>query len=165
MVTVMERRVPYIPQVGADDCGAASLAMVMAYYGRHVPLAEVRQAFGVASEATSALAVIKVARANGFNAEGFWADLDHLGDFPVPAILHWKSGHFVVLERVTPSGVALVDPACGPRFVSNELLQTAFTGVALTFEPSSTFEPRGRWRRIRSFCSSIIRRMKRTGET
>jgi len=138
----MSRHVPYIPQLGPDDCGAASLAMIMAYHGRHVPLAEVRQVFGVAPYATSALAVISAARANGFNAEGVWADLDNLGDVPVPAILHWKSGHFVVLERVTDSGVELVDPACGPRFVTKELLLTAFTGVALIFEPGAAFEPR-----------------------
>src|SRR5882724_7649007 len=81
------RHVPYIPQVGKDDCGAASLAMVMAYHGRHVPLAEVRQSFGSVRDANSALAVIKAARANGLNAEGFSAGPDDLGGFPVPAIL------------------------------------------------------------------------------
>lgn len=127
------RRVPYIPQVSNDDCGAAALAMVMAYHGRDMPLAEVRKSFG--ADATSAFAVINAARQNGFDAEGVQVDPDALADFSLPAILHWKSVHFVVLESISAVGATLVDPACGPRFVSREEIRESFSGVALIFEP------------------------------
>ena len=42
----MARRVPYVAQMEIADCGAACLAMVLAYHGRAVPLAEVRDATG-----------------------------------------------------------------------------------------------------------------------
>ena len=82
------RRVPYIPQMEMVECGAASLAMVMAYHGRNVPLAEVRQACGVSRDGASALGIITGARANGFEAEGLRTDPEDLADVPLPAILH-----------------------------------------------------------------------------
>ncbi len=140
------RRVPYIPQFEIVECGAASLAMVMAYHGRYVPLAEIRQACGVSRDGASALGIITAARANGFEAAGFQANPEDLADLPLPAILHWDFNHFVVLEHVRTSGATVVDPAFGPRFVSNEQLHKSYTGVALAFEPGPEFETRRRQR-------------------
>ena len=140
------QRVPYIPQLEMVECGAASLAMVMAYHGRYVPLAEVRQACGVSRDGASALGIITAAHANGFEAAGFRTDPEHLGDLPLPLILHWEFNHFVVLERIGPRGARVVDPGSGPRAVSQEQLRKSFTGVALTFEPGAGFARRRRQR-------------------
>ena len=37
------RRVPFVQQLTASDCGAACLSMVLAYHGKHVSIDDVRR--------------------------------------------------------------------------------------------------------------------------
>ncbi|HEX7830104.1 MAG TPA: peptidase domain-containing ABC transporter, partial [Thermoanaerobaculia bacterium] len=59
------------------------------------------------------------------------------------SILHWEFRHFVVLESFERSGAWIVDPGAGRRFVPRAELDRALTGVAVTFEPGSDFQPGG----------------------
>ncbi|HJW33515.1 MAG TPA: peptidase domain-containing ABC transporter [Holophagaceae bacterium] len=140
------RKAPFIPQMEAVECGAASLAMVLGYHGHHAPLVEVRHACGVSRDGASALALLRAARGFGLEAEAVKVELEHLDDLPVPAILHWDFNHFLVLERLTAKGAVLVDPALGRRKVDLAELQKRFTGVALVFAPGEDFTPRPRRR-------------------
>ena len=64
-------RVPVIMQMEALECGAASLAMVMAYYGKWVPLEQVRLDCGVSRDGSNAKNVLVAARSYGFEAQGY----------------------------------------------------------------------------------------------
>ncbi len=136
------RSVPFIPQMEMAECGAASLAMVLAYYGRHVPLPEVRHDCGTSRDGVTALAIVEAARGHGLDAEGVRLEMAGLKELPLPAILHWGFQHFVVLERLRRNGAVLVDPASGRRIVSTEEIAQKFTGVAMIFTPGDSFEPR-----------------------
>ncbi|HEU4952648.1 MAG TPA: peptidase domain-containing ABC transporter [Holophagaceae bacterium] len=137
------KAVPYVPQMEAVECGAACLAMVLGYHGRHVPLPEMRQACSVSRDGVNALALLRAARDQGLEAEAFRAEVEDLGELPLPAVLHWEFRHFVVLERLHPKkGALLVDPSDGRRWVSPARLRQAYTGVVLAFEPGPDFEPR-----------------------
>lgn len=133
------RRVPYIPQMEAVECGAASLAMILAYHGHHAPLAEVRQACAVGRDGTTAEAILRAARAYNLDAEAVKVALENLHELPLPAILHWGFNHFVVLERLNRRGAFLVDPVDGRRQVIGKELDQNFTGVALVFAPDDPF--------------------------
>lgn len=136
------RRVPFIPQMEMAECGAASLAMVLAYYGHHAPLPEVRQACGVSRDGTSGLAILEAAWSYGLAAQGVTLEMEGLKDLPLPAVLHWGFQHFVVLERLRRNGAVLVDPASGRRSVTMDEIAQRFTGVAIAFAPGETFEMR-----------------------
>ncbi|UNK39985.1 NHLP family bacteriocin export ABC transporter peptidase/permease/ATPase subunit (plasmid) [Shinella sp. H4-D48] len=137
------RATPQILQIEAVECGAASLAIVLAHYGRWVTLEDMRIACGVSRDGTKASNLLKAARHFGLVAKGFRKEADGLGDIPWPAILHWNFNHFIVLEGIRGDRVFVNDPATGRRTITVRELAEAFTGVVLAFEPAETFESAG----------------------
>lgn len=132
----------------ALECGAASLAMVLGHYGRHVPLEELRIACGVSRDGSRASNVLKAARSYGLQAKGMQMEPTALADVQAPAILFWEFNHYVVYDgmgrRFGRRGVHINDPDKGRRFVSAEDFDTSFTGVVLVFEPGDGFRRGGR---------------------
>lgn len=132
----------------ALECGAASLAMVLGHYGRHVPLEELRIACGVSRDGSRASNVLKAARSYGLQAKGMQMEPTALADVQAPAILFWEFNHYVVYDgmgrRFGRRGVHINDPDKGRCFVSAEDFDTSFTGVVLVFEPGDGFRRKGR---------------------
>ena len=150
----MRRRVPCVRQMEDADCGAACLAMVLAYFGKRVELDELRDMTGTGRGGVTARSLVQAARAYGLGARGVQADLDRLRDLPRGSVLHWEFAHFVVLERVARRGIRVVDPGHGRRFVPFELVRRAYTGVAIMFDRSDAFDTKGTaakgtWRYLR----------------
>ncbi len=152
------RRVDQIAQMESTECGAAALAMILAYHGHHAPLAEVRQACGISRDGASALAIVKAARTYGLQAQGVALELEQLPDLALPAILHWDFDHFVVVERVDRTGATLVDPASGRRRADLRELGRSFTGAALAFAPTQALVPRPRVRPSLAKYRDVFRR-------
>ncbi|GAA1798796.1 NHLP family bacteriocin export ABC transporter peptidase/permease/ATPase subunit [Luedemannella flava] len=137
----------------AVECGAASLGIVLAHYGRHVPLEELRQTCGVSRDGSTAVSVIKAARTYGLEAKGFQMDVGALAKTDLPVILFWRFAHFLVLEGFGRR-VHLNDPATGPRTTSWEDFDGSYTGVALTLRPGPDFRRGGtRYRVMRALAA------------
>ncbi len=133
------RRVPYIPQMEATECGAACLAMVLAYYEHHAPLAEVRQQCRTSRDGVTALDIAAAATRYGLDVTPVRLEVDELLSATGPAILHWRLNHFVVFDHAASDRVFIVDPAGAPSEVSMEQLREEFSGVALFLEPDADF--------------------------
>ena len=143
-VTKGVAKVPVIMQMEALECGAAALTMVLAYYGKWIPLEQVRADCGVSRDGSNAKNVMKAAQSYGLEVHAKRTEPEILrarGTFP--CIIHWNFNHFVVLDGFKNGKAILNDPARGTVPVDMEVFDTSFTGICLQFSPGEDFEPGG----------------------
>jgi ABC-type bacteriocin/lantibiotic exporter with double-glycine peptidase domain len=133
------KRVPVLTQMSMVECGAASLAMILSYYGRKTSVSEVREKCSVGRDGLSALSIAKAARAYGLRVRAVSLQENDFRFITLPAIVHWEFNHFLIVERWSPKFVDLVDPALGRRRVTAEEFDNSFTGVVLMMEPGVQF--------------------------
>lgn len=114
--------------------------MVLGYYGKFVPLEDLRKVLGIGRDGSTMAALLRVGRVHGLRGRAVRLELDDLYELPPATILHWEFRHYVVLEGLDRECVHIVDPAFGRRSVPMETFRRAFTGVAVIFEPTDAFE-------------------------
>lgn len=137
------REAPTVLQMESTECGAASLAMILATYKAYVPLEYLRAECGINRDGSKASNIVKAGKKYGLTTKGIRMEPEGLQKVPMPCILHWNFNHFVVLEGFKGGKVYINDPASGKRVITQEELDRAFTGVVLTFEPGPDFKPVG----------------------
>ena len=137
-------KVPQVMQMEALECGAACLAMILAYYGRWEPLEKVRVSCGVSRGGSKAKNILRAARSYGLSAKGVRGNAEALRrDGSFPCIAHWNHGHFVVVDGFRGRYAYINDPSGGELRITMEEFELRYTGIALMFERSDAFKPGG----------------------
>ena len=130
-----------VTQHSEEDCGAACLASIAKHYRRNFTLNRIREAVGTGQLGTTLLGLRRGAEALGFNARSVRASkeiLDRMNQAPLPAIIHWKGYHWVVLYGQKGKKYIIADPAYNIRYVSRKELTEAWSDqVMLLLEPDS----------------------------
>ena len=134
---------PLMLQSHATECGAASLASVLAHFGLWVPLTELRDKCEVSRDGSTAAGIFRAARHYGLECVGRSAQVRHLKKMPMPLILFWEYNHFLILEGFDRDRFYLNDPSTGRRILSADEFERGFSGIALEFRTGPDFEPGG----------------------
>ena len=127
------RRFPHVRQVDEADCGAAALAMVCRHFGARVSLARIRQVVGTGIDGTSLRGLARGGEELGLAARALKVSRRNLEDMPLPAVVHWKGNHWVVLFDVDGEHARIADPATGVRRIPRSELDEAWSGFAVLF--------------------------------
>ncbi|QSJ17971.1 peptidase domain-containing ABC transporter [Nostoc sp. UHCC 0702] len=125
-------------QLSEEDCGAACLATICKYYGRFLSINRSREAVGTGQLGTTLLGLKRGSEALGFNARAVKASpaiMDRIKEVQLPAIIHWRGYHWVVLYGQRGKKYVIGDPAVGLRYVNRQELAIAWNGVMLLIEP------------------------------
>lgn len=141
------KKTPTVYQMEATECGAASLSMIFGYFGKFLPLEQMRIETGVSRDGCKAGNIMRAAKKYGLGCKGYRKELDGLWELEMPCIIHWEFNHFVVLEGRKTKGsgskkqeyVYLNDPAVGRRKLTMEEFDMGYTGVVLTFQYTDAF--------------------------
>jgi len=131
---------PTLLQMENTECGAASLGIILQYFGKYVPLAKLREICGVSRDGSDAGNLLKAANQLGLKGKGSKKGLVKLKKIKCPVILFWEFNHFLVLNGfIGDSRVSLNDPALGPRIISFDEFENSYTGIVLSLEPTDEF--------------------------
>lgn len=137
-------RTTTVLQMEELECGAASLAMILAYYGTFIPLEQLRAECGVTRDGSKASKILLAAKKFGLDGKGFRRRFGQLPQTKFPAIIFWDMSHFVVLEGITEKKAYINDPGMGRRTVPMEDFKRSYSGVILEFTPNETFVRQGK---------------------
>lgn len=133
------------------DCGPTCLRMIAKHYGKNIRLEQLRQVSGFSKEGVSLLGIAEAGENIGFKTKGLQLNFDQLlTEATLPAILHWKQNHFIVITpRADKKKIVVADPAKGlltytkdefcRNWISSKYENGEVTGVALLMEPTPKF--------------------------
>jgi ATP-binding cassette subfamily B protein len=140
---------PSYVQHDAMDCGPTCLRMIAKYYGKSWSLQTIRERSFTTRAGVSLLGISDAAETLGFRTIGVSVGYDKLlKEAPLPAIVHWKQIHFIVVYRITKNKVYVADPAYGLLTLSKEEFLAGWIstktdgepkGLALLLEPKPEF--------------------------
>jgi ATP-binding cassette subfamily B protein len=125
------QRFPFFKQLDAMDCGPSCLRMIAKYYGKNFSLQTIRDRSSLTREGVSLLGLSDAAESIGLRSVGARVNFKQLSEeLPLPAIVHWKSEHFVVVYAVKGGKVYVADPAFGLIKYSKEEFLKGWSGKA-----------------------------------
>lgn len=136
------QRLRLIPQSEAAECGLACLAMIANYFGNGIRLSQLRLEHRVSMRGSNLKQLVGIAHQMGLECRPLRLSLDELSDLQLPAILHWKFRHFVVLKSFKGDKLTIFDPARGVSVMSLDQVSANFTGIAMEVFPGMEFSPR-----------------------
>ena len=152
-------------QYESAECGAASLATVLKYFGRIEPLRILRDRCGVNRDGSKASNIAKAARTYGLKVKAYTTNAESCkNESNYPCIIFWSFNHFLVVEGFKGDKVYLSDPARGRVKISYNEFEKNFTGIVLELSPNEDFLKGGReeslfkriWKYVVPYKSELI---------
>ena len=136
---------PFFAQLEANDCGPTCIQMVAAYYKKKIPLEQIKEICGISRMGITTLDIIECLKCIGFKTAVVSISLNELQRMPLPAILHWRKEHFVVIYKIENHKYFIADPAYGKiKLAEKQFVQSWMgnrqIGIAIPMSPTKDLE-------------------------
>ncbi len=151
-------KVPVVMQMESLECGAAALAMIMAYYEKWLPLEQVRADCGVSRDGTKIENIVAAARSYGMEAVDYQCTFESLQEKgTLPCIVLWNRVNYVVYCGTRGNHVFINDPAKGSLRITVDEFKRSFSNACILFSPAEGFETSGKRRSAVDFARKRLK--------
>lgn len=145
----MKNKFPFVRQSESKDCGPTCLKIIAKYYKKNISIDFLRNYSETNREGSSLSKISDTAEYIGFKTLPVKISLLDIELIDLPAILHWRKNHFVVLYKVKKEKYYISDPAHGllkyskeeflKNWIGNGADEKIEEGIVLLLEPTATF--------------------------
>lgn len=157
-------KTPTVLQMETVECGVAVLKIILDYYGKIVPLAELRQEFSISRDGIKVSDLLQMSRYYGLEAKSLAKESKELLKIKPPFVVPWKVNHYLVVEGFDRGKVYINDSATGPRFLSWQKFNEGYAGTILVLRPNEEFTKDGKklgiirslWLRLRNEKTALM---------
>ena len=149
MPTIKRNRISFYHQLESTDCAAACIAMIASYYGRKYDLEQIKALFDFTRIGVSIRDILDSTPKIGLKSVALKVTSAELKEIPLPAILYWKQGHFIILQKITSKKgktiYHIADPSYGKINIDEENFNSEWKGdnlkgVVIVTLPSDHFK-------------------------
>jgi ATP-binding cassette subfamily B protein RaxB len=116
--------------------------MVAGYFGKDVDLFSLRREAAICGKGSTFQALVGIATRLKLIARPVRLEISEISQLQLPAVLHWRMNHFVVLVSAHRRRFLIHDPAIGRRRIEYAEFDESFTGAALEVVCGREFAPR-----------------------
>jgi ATP-binding cassette subfamily B protein len=96
----MNKKINFKHQLSANDCGIACIQMITQYYGKEYDINTIKKNCEVSKLGVSIKDIRHFFDTIGIDSHSINISVDEILEMPLPAILFFKLGHFVILEGI-----------------------------------------------------------------
>ncbi len=151
-------KVPVVIQLEALECGAAALCMILAYFGKWVPLEQLRKECGVSRDGSNLWNIYQVSRKYKLSTRAFQCSANQLREKATfPCIVFWNFNHFIVVDGFKGKNVYINNPSGGEMTITFEEFSRSYSGICMMFEPEDDFETGGQPESILKFAGERLK--------
>lgn len=124
-------RIRFQQQSEHSECGLACAAMLIDYFIEKTNLSTLRKEYGVPNGGYNLSQIQTIFLEHEMNSKAVKINAASVNALPKPFIAYWNHKHFVVVEKVSPKLVYIVDPALGKIKLSYHEFEKKFSEIAL----------------------------------
>lgn len=127
-------KTPFVRQLNQSQCGLAAMTSILSYYGVTVRQSALLSAMRSAKEGVNMWEIYQMAQRYAITPQLYFnSTLPHAPNH-FPCIAHWRNSHFVIIEGIHGSHVAINDPEVGRYRIEIDKAKQDYSGKALYFD-------------------------------
>lgn len=153
-------KIPVMIQMQNGENAATALCMMLGYFGRFVPICDMREVCVSSRNGSSPQQIADAALVYGLETEIRNMTVPELRNQEFPVMVRWKRRYYCLIESIRGDLVRIVDPARGTYGIRLEKFEQLFSGTVLVFRKTKEFQAGGRRETLFSQISSRLKTLR-----